>query len=225
MSQLNTKAWIGFVCLALVMGLLLFGTAGTWRYWQAWSFLGVFFGASAAITLYLMRNDPALLKRRVSGGPGAEKQMSQKIIQIFTSIGFIALLVVPALDHRFRWSSVPIPLVIASDLLTAVGFTIVFLVFKENSFTSATVEVAADQRVISTGPYAVVRHPMYAGSYLYLLVMPLALGSWWGLLVHAGLAPFLAWRLVVDERLLSRSLPGYADYCSKMRWRLIPGVF
>jgi protein-S-isoprenylcysteine O-methyltransferase Ste14 len=100
----------------------------------------------------------------------------------------------------------------------------VFLAYKENTFTSATIEVAADQRVISTGPYAVVRHPMYAGGYLYLLAMPLALGSWWGLLVLAAIAPFLAWRLFDEERFLKSSLPGYAEYCSKMRWRLIPGV-
>ena len=137
-----------------------------------------------------MNNDPALLRRRLRGGPTAEKETSQKIIMSFISIGYVALLVVSALDHRFGWSSPPAYLTIAADLLILLGLYIVFLVYRENSFSSATIEVAADQRVISTGPYAVVRHPMYAGSFLYLLATPLALGSWWGLLAAAGMAPF-----------------------------------
>jgi len=225
MSDLDAKAWLGFACLAVVVALLLFVPAGTPLYWQAWAYLAVFFGPSVVITRYLMKNDPALLRRRLRGGPTAEKETSQKIIMSFTSIGFVALLVVSALDHRFGWSSPPAFLTIAADLLILLGLYIVFLVYRENSFSSATIEVAADQRVISTGPYAVVRHPMYAGSFLYLLATPLALGSWWGLLVAAGLAPFFAWRLLDEERVLKEKLPGYADYCSKLRWRLIPGVF
>jgi protein-S-isoprenylcysteine O-methyltransferase Ste14 len=207
------------------MGLLLFVPAGTARYWQAWIYLAVFFGSSLLITLYLMKKDPALLKRRLSGGPTAEKEKTQKIIMFFTTIGFIALLVVPALDHRFGWSRVPFYIVIAGDLLTALGFYIVFLVYKENTFAFATIRVACDQKVISTGPYAVLRHPMYAGSSLYLLGMPLALGSYWGLLVIAAAMPFLIWRLLDEERFLSKNLQGYTEYCAKVRWRLIPGVF
>ena len=207
------------------MGLLIFLPAGTAQYWQAWSFLTVFFGASLLITLYLMKNDPALLKRRLRGGPTAEKEKTQKIIMSFTTIGFIALLVVPALDHRFMWSSVPFYLVVAGDILTALGFYIVFLAYRENTFTSATIEVACSQKVISTGPYAIVRHPMYGGSLLYLLGMPLALGSYWGLLALTGTMPFLIWRLFDEERFLCRNLPGYTDYRAKVRWRLIPGVF
>lgn len=223
--NLNTKAGLGLVFLAIAMGLLLFLPAGTAQYWQAWAFLAVFFGASLLITVYLMKKDPALLKRRLSGGPTAEKERTQKIIMFFTTIGFIALLVVPALDYRFKWSSVPLYMVIAGDILTALGFYIVFLVYKENTFTSATIEVACDQKVISTGPYAIVRHPMYAGSLLYLLGMPFALGSYWGLLVLAATMPFLIWRLFDEERFLSRNLPGYTEYCAKVRWRLMPGVF
>jgi protein-S-isoprenylcysteine O-methyltransferase Ste14 len=207
------------------MGLLLFVPAGTAQYWQAWIYLAVFFGASLLITLYLMKKDPALLRRRLRGGPTAEKEKTQKIIMFFTTIGFVALLVVPALDHRFMWSSVPFYMVIAGDILTALGFYIVFLAYKENTFTSATIEVATDQKVISTGPYAIVRHPMYAGSLLYLVGMPLALGSYRGLLVLAATMPFLIWRLFDEEQFLSKNLSGYTEYCAKVRWRLIPGVF
>jgi len=221
----NTKAWLALVFLAVAMGLLLFLAAGTAHYWQAWGFLTVFFGASFLITFYLTKKDPALLSRRLSAGPTAEKNKAQKIIMVFTTIGFIALLIVPALDHRFQWSNVPLYMVIGGDTLTALGFCIIFLVYKENTFASATIEVASHQRVISTGPYAIVRHPMYAGGLIYLLGMPFALGSCWGLIVLAAIAPFLIWRLFDEERFLSINLPGYTEYCAKVRWRLVPGFF
>lgn len=225
MADLRTKAWRAIVFLAVAMGLLLFLPAGTIRYWHAWGYLAIFMGASALITRYLLEKDPALLKRRMSGGPTAEKRKTQKLIMLFLSAGFIGLLVVPALDHRFAWSRVPIDIVISGDILTAVGFYIVFLVYRENSYTSATIEVAEDQEVISTGPYGTVRHPMYAGSLIYLFGTPLALGSYMGLLVLAAMMPFFLWRLFDEERFLSKNLPGYAAYCAKVRWRLIPGIF
>jgi protein-S-isoprenylcysteine O-methyltransferase Ste14 len=221
----NTKAWLGLFFLALVMGLLLFVSAGTFYYVQAWGYLAVFFGASILITLYLSKYDPALLKRRVSAGPTAEKETAQKIIMLFASIGFIALLIVPALDYRFTWSQVPIAIVVIGDVLVAAGFYIIFLVYKENTFTSATIEIAEDQKVITTGPYAVVRHPMYAGGLLLFLGMPLALGSYWGLLVLLAMVPALLWRLFDEEKFLVKNLPGYADYQKKVRSRMIPGAF
>jgi len=225
MSSLNVKAWLGLFVLAVVMSVLLFTAAGTLRYWQAWVFLAVFFGASSLTTRYLAKHDPALLRRRLRGGPFAEKEMTQKIIMLLFSIGFIGLLVVPALGHRFGWSSAPVYAVITGDVLIAVGFYIVFLVCRENTFTSATIEVADDQRVVSTGPYALVRHPMYAGSLLYLLGIPLALGSYWGLPPLLPLITLLLWRLLDEEKLLARKLPGYAEYQRRVRARLIPGIY
>jgi protein-S-isoprenylcysteine O-methyltransferase Ste14 len=225
MDRLQRKAFRGLLILFLVMAALLFLTAGTIRYWQAWGYLAVFFGASFLITLYLAKYDPALLKRRLSGGPWAEKERTQKIIMAFTSIGFLALIVTPGLDFRFGWSAVPLPIVAAGNVLVVVGYAIIFLVYKENTFTSATIEVAKDQRVISTGPYALVRHPMYAGGLLYLIGTPLALGSWWGLAPFAATLPFLIWRLVDEEAFLVKNLPGYAEYRNKVRFRLMPGVW
>ena len=144
---------------------------------------------------------------------------------LFASIGFIALLVVPALDYRFRWSEVPLPGVIAGDLLVAIGFYFIFLVYRENTFTSATIEVAENQKVISTGPYAVVRHPMYASALLYLIGTPLALGSYWGLVALAFMTPFLIWRLFDEERFLAKNLPGYTEYQEKVQHRLLPYVW
>jgi protein-S-isoprenylcysteine O-methyltransferase Ste14 len=225
MKSLNAKAWFALAVVAVVMGLLLFVPAGTVEYWQAWAYLSIFTGASALITLYLMRNDPALLERRMSGGPMAEKQPVQKLIMLCVSVGFIALLVVPALDHRFEWSTVPLGGVVAGDVLVAVGLGLVFLVYRENTFTSATIEVAEKQKVISTGPYAIVRHPMYASASLYLLGTPLALGSYWGFVPIAAMMPFLIWRLLDEERFLARNLPGYTEYQKRVRHRLVPSVW
>jgi protein-S-isoprenylcysteine O-methyltransferase Ste14 len=225
MKNLNARAWLALAVLAIVMGLLLFVPAGTVRYWQAWVYLWIFTGASILTTLYLIRRDPALLERRMSGGSMAEKQPAQKFIMLYTSIGFIALLVVPALDHRFGWSAVPLGGVVAGDVLVVTGFYFISLVYRENTFASATIEVAENQKVISTGPYALVRHPMYASASLYLLGTPLALGSYWGLVPIAAMMPFLIWRLFDEERFLARNLPGYTKYQKRVRYRLVPFVW
>jgi protein-S-isoprenylcysteine O-methyltransferase Ste14 len=225
MPSLKTRAWLGFVFLAVVMGLLLFVTAGRINYWQAWVYLGIFFGASLLITLYLLKRDPVLLERRLSAGPAAEKRSSQKVIMLVVSGGFIALLVVSALDYRHGWSRVPLIGVLVGDLLVASGFAFIFRVFRENPFTSATIEVGEGQRVISTGPYAIVRHPMYASALLYLIGTPPALGSYWGLVALVGMLPFLIWRLLDEERLLANELPGYTEYQKEVRYRLVPGVW
>ena len=219
------RAWLAVAVLAIVMGLLLFVPAGTVRYWQAWAYLAVFTGASVLTTVYLARHDRALLERRMSGGPTAEKRPAQKLIMLATSIGFIALLVVPALDHRFGWSAVPFAVAVAGDVLVAIGFALIFRVYRENTFTSATVEIAPNQTVVTTGPYAIVRHPMYASACLYLVGTPLALGSWWGLLPILATLPFLIWRLLDEERFLAESLAGYREYQARVRYRLIPRVW
>jgi len=224
-SNLYVRAWRGLVFLAVTMALLLFVPARTVYFWQAWLYLGVFFGASVLVTRYLAQHDPALLRRRLRGGPMAEKEPTQKIIMSFTMIGFIALLIVPALDHRFMWSRVPVLLVIGGDVLVALGFYIVFLVYRENTFSSATIEIAENHHVVSSGPYAIVRHPMYVGGLLLFAGTPLALGSYWGLLTVAVFLPALIWRLFDEERFLARNLPGYAEYCTRVRWRMIPGAF
>jgi len=223
--SLTARAWLSLAALALVMGLLIFVPAGTLRFWQAWLFLAVFFAAATLVTRDLMTRDPALLERRMHGGPTAEKEPAQRIIMVFASLGFISLLVVPGLDRRFGWSSVPVLVVVAGDVLTAVGFFLVSRVYRANPFLFATIEVARDQRVITTGPYAIVRHPMYAFSSVYLLGTPLALGSWWGLAGLGLMLPFLIWRLLDEEDLLARQLPGYREYQQRVRHRLVPGVW
>jgi protein-S-isoprenylcysteine O-methyltransferase Ste14 len=225
MKNLEAKAWLALAVLTVVMAFLLFVPTGTVHYWQAWVYLAIFSGVSALTTLDLIRTDQALLERRMRGGPTAEKQPMQKVIMLSMSIGFITLLVVPALDHRFGWSAVPVGGVVAGDLLVALGFYLIFLVYRENTFTSATIEVAENQKVISTGPYARVRHPMYASAILYLLGTPLALGSYWGLVPVVAMMPFLVWRLLAEERFLARNLAGYTDYQKRVHHRLVPFVW
>ena len=208
-ASLNIRAFGGLLFLLLVMAALLFIPAWTLDYWQAWTFLAAYFASSLAITLYLIRNDPKLLERRMRGGPSAEKETSQKIIIFLASLGFIGLIVLPALDYRFAWSHMPPYVALAGDVLVVLGWLAIFLVFKENTFTCATIELSPNQKVISTGPYALVRHPMYAGALVMLLGIPIALGSWWGLLIIVAMMPALIWRLIDEERFLARNLPGY----------------
>ena len=225
MASLAFRAWLSLAVLAAIMGALLFGCAGTLGYWQAWVYLSLFFALSALLTQDLLRRDPALLQRRMKGGPTAEVRPLQRLIMVGASVGFVSLLVVPALDFRHGWSSVPVIGVVIGDVLFAVGFGFIGRVYRENTYTSATIEVAAGQRVIDTGPYAVVRHPMYASALLYLIGTPLALGSYWGFLGLAFMLPFLVWRLLDEERLLAQELPGYTAYQARVRYRLIPGLW
>jgi protein-S-isoprenylcysteine O-methyltransferase Ste14 len=222
---LALKAWTWLGALAIIMAALIFGAAGDLWFWQGWAFLAVYFAASALVTLFLIARDPALLERRLKGGPTAEKEPAQRLIMVFMSLGFVALIVIPGFDHRFGWSQAPAIVAVAGDVLIVAGFFAAYRVFKENSFASATIGVAQGQTVVSTGPYAIVRHPMYAGAFLYLLGTPLALGSYWGLSALALMAPILIWRLVDEERVLEQSLSGYSDYKRKVRWRLLPGVY
>ena len=224
-AHLKAQAVAGLAALAVVVGVVLFGAAGTFRYPAAWQFLVVFFGSSLAITLYLMKHDPQLLARRVRAGPVAEQRPRQRLIQAIASAAFIAVIAVPALDRRFGWTQLGAPLVILGDVAVAVGFVIVFLSFRENSFASAVIEVGAAQKVIDTGPYAIVRHPMYAGALLLVAGIPPALGSLAGLIAFVPFAAAIIWRLLDEEAFLTAQLPGYAAYTRKTRYRLIPFVW
>lgn len=222
MDALARKAFQSLTGLFLAMAVLLFGVPWTFDYWQAWVFLAVYFSASILIIFYLVKSDRELLERRMRGGPLAEKETTQKIIMLFASIGFVALLVVPALDRCFGWSQVPNGIVIAGNVLIALGWFAIYRVFRENSFTSATIELARDQKVISSGPYALVRHPMYTGALAMLVGIPIALGSWWGLVAFGVMTFALIWRIFDEEKFLVRNLTGYAAYKEKVQYRLIP---
>jgi protein-S-isoprenylcysteine O-methyltransferase Ste14 len=225
MSQITRKAWVGLAQLVGVLFLCLFLPALSLRYWQAWVYLALFAGSAGAITWYLQHHDVELLRRRVAAGPRAEKEPRQQVIQSLAGAAFIAMFVVPGFDHRLGWSSVPLWLVIVGDAVVVLGFWIVFLTFRENSYTSAIIEAAESQPVVTTGPYAVVRHPMYAGALLMLLGTPLALGSLWALVGFVVMLAVIVWRLLDEERVLSRKLPGYDAYRARVRSRLAPYIW
>jgi len=225
MSNLHLQAFGGLLFLLSVMAAALFLPAWSISYWQAWVFLAVFSACVTAITLYLVKRDPELLARRVRGGPAAEKQRTQQVIQSVAGLAFVAIFIVAALDHRFSWSTVPTCLVTGGNVLVALGLGIVFLVFKENSFTSATIEIGADQRVISSGPYSIVRHPMYTGAFVMLAGVPLALASWWSMCAVVPIVTVIVWRIFEEERFLTTNLAGYADYLANIKYRLLPGIW
>ena len=224
-GNLQRTVVLGLARLQIIVMLLIFIPAGTLHFWQGWLFSMIFLASVVLLTFYFLKRDPHLIENRMEAGPGAEQQRNQKIIQAFTGTMAIALVVVPGLDHRFHWSSVPAPIVILADAVIVLGFLIIYRVFRENSFAAGTIKVEAEQRVISTGPYRLVRHPMYAGGALLLFATPPALGSLWGLAVAVAINAGIVVRLLDEERYLSANLPGYDAYCREVTCRLVPLVW
>jgi protein-S-isoprenylcysteine O-methyltransferase Ste14 len=222
--SLQWRAAVGLAQLAAGMILALF-LAGGFDWVEGWAFFAVFLLCSALTTLYIQRHDPALLQRRLKAGFRAEQRPRQKAVQALASLAFSVAMVVPALDHRFGWSHVPLGVVVLGDLMVALGYLAVLRVFKENTFASALIEVGSEQRVIDTGPYALVRHPMYGSALLMLAGIPLALGSLWGLCVLPLFVALLIWRLIDEETLLVQDLPGYDNYRERVRYRLVPRLW
>jgi protein-S-isoprenylcysteine O-methyltransferase Ste14 len=204
---------------------LVFGTAGTWNYWQGWAFLAVFAMSTIAFTVYLTLYDKPLLERRLKAGPWHERERSQKIVVSLIMIAFFAFIVLPILDYRYRLSPVPAWVSIVGDAIIVLSYLAIFWVIKTNSWAASNIRVEADQKVIDTGPYAYVRHPMYAGAVWLFVGIPLALGSWWSVGLLIPFSAVLLWRLLDEERILARDLPGYAEYLRKVKDRLIPHVW
>jgi protein-S-isoprenylcysteine O-methyltransferase Ste14 len=207
------------------MAVLIFLPAWSLDYWQAWLFLAVFVASLAACNAYFLRHDPALVRRRLRVGPTAERDPAQKRIQALASVMLSALFIVSALDHRFGWSRPPDWAAMLGDLGVVAGLLLISRVFIENSFAAATVQVDAGQRVVDSGPYALVRHPMYTAAVVMLAGIPPALDSVWGLLLIPVAIGILAWRIEAEERYLEIHLPGYSKYRRRVRWRLLPRVW
>lgn len=221
-SKLIRQVLARFGLGAIVMGLLFFASAGTFGFWQAWVFLAILFIPMFFVLVYLWRNDRALLERRMRA---REKEPSQKLSSKISVVLFILAFLLPGLDHRFGWSSVPVVFVVISDLVVFIGYMMFFLVLRENSYASRIVEVEKEQRVISTGPYGMVRHPMYASVLLIFLLSPVALGSLWAVIPMVLVASLIVIRIRDEEQLLVRELPGYNEYMQQVKFRLIPFVW
>jgi protein-S-isoprenylcysteine O-methyltransferase Ste14 len=224
-GTLDRQTWIRSTIGVIVLAALLFVPAGTLRFWQGWLFGLVFVAATSAISIYFLKHDPKLVERRMRAGPMAEQETAQKIIMTITFLGFFLLMALPGLDHRRHWSNVPAWLEIAANVGVALSFWVFFIVMRQNSFAASTIRVESDQPVVSTGVYAIVRHPLYSGALLLLVCIPLALGSYWTLIVAVAIVPALVWRILDEERFLKQNLPGYTDYCQRVRYRLIPKVW
>jgi protein-S-isoprenylcysteine O-methyltransferase Ste14 len=220
--KLSIQAVGTFLIGAIVLGVLLFLPAWTLNYWQAWVFIVVFLVAVNSIGVYLSLKDPELLERRKKVGPAAETRMAQKIIIALGFLSLLGVMVFSALDYRFGWSPVPTPVALLGDLLVALGLFVNLLVFRENSYGGSSIETVNDQKVISTGLYARVRHPMYVGVLIMMIGIPLALDSWWGLAIIALTLPVLILRILDEEKMLKKDLPGYTEYTQKVRYRLAP---
>jgi protein-S-isoprenylcysteine O-methyltransferase Ste14 len=209
----------------IAFGVMLFVPAGTFHYWQAWVFLAVFALSTWIPSVYLMRTNPAALERRMRAGPLAETRTLQRIVLTVLFICFPAIFVVSALDHRFGWSPVPATVSLIGDVLVGIGLGVAMMVLIQNSYASVNVTVEAGQRLVSTGLYGLVRHPMYTGNVILMVGVPLALGSYWGLvLVVLGLF-VLALRIRDEEDLLEHELTGYREYTQQVRYRLVPYVW
>lgn len=205
--------------------VFLFWPAGTFDYWQAWAFIAVFTAVSAGPSIYWGLRKPEVLRRRMRSGPIAETRPAQKAATVGIAATIIAVSVVSALDHRFGWSQVPVSVVVIGQILVAVGLFLATMVVNQNSYAAATITVEADQPVISTGLYGVVRHPMYAFALIMMVGMPLALDSYWGVLTMVPAVAVLMFRIVDEEKMLRQELAGYDEYTHKVHYRLVPGVW
>jgi protein-S-isoprenylcysteine O-methyltransferase Ste14 len=205
--------------------VLIFATAGTWDYWQGWVFLAVFAVSTTGFTIYLAVYDKPLLERRLRAGPWHEEERSQKVIVSLVMVAFFAFIILPILDYRYSLSRVPAWVSFVGNAIILSSYLAIFWVIKVNSWAASNIRVEADQRVIDTGPYAYVRHPMYAGAIWLFVGIPLALGSWWSVALLIPFLPVLLWRLLDEERILARDLSGYTEYMRRVKYRLIPFVW
>lgn len=206
----------------LIIGAILFWPAGTLDYWQAWAWLATLFIPMVISLVYLVKRDPALLERRTRTN---ETRAKQKWIIAASSIYFLIIFLLPGFDKRYGWSNMPFWLPLAADLLVLAAYILYIVVLRANSYASRVIEVEQNQQTITTGPYALVRHPMYLAMILMMVATPLALGSYWAFIPSLALIPLLAVRAKNEEELLIQDLPGYREYTQKVRYRLFPGVW
>jgi protein-S-isoprenylcysteine O-methyltransferase Ste14 len=220
--RLQRTLLVRFALSALILAAMLFLPAGTLRFWQAWVFLAILLVPMAGAMAYFLARSPEVLERRMRM---KEKDPAQKAIILGSTPFFLAAYLLPGLDRRFGWSAVPSWLVIAADAVVLASYLAFVRVMRENRFLSRTVEVDRGHEVVRTGPYAVVRHPMYAAVTPMYLAGPLALGSFWAMIPAAAIPVVIVLRILNEESLLSRELPGYDDYRRQVRYRLVPGVW
>ncbi|MCB9421044.1 MAG: isoprenylcysteine carboxylmethyltransferase family protein [Ardenticatenaceae bacterium] len=224
MKTVFVQGILSFLIGVIVIGVLLSLIAGTFAYWNAWVFAILFNFGTASQGVYLFIKDPELLERRKQVAP-ADESLLERIFIILALLSIFGMIIFSAVDHRFGWSHMSLLVMVVGDILVSLSFIIYYFVFMENSFAASSVRTFEEQRVISTGPYAIVRHPKYVGDILLITGIPLALGSWWGLIILGLTIPGMAWRILDEEKLLKQDLPGYLKYMENIRYRLIPYIW
>lgn len=226
-SSISRSELMKLVVSRLVLGIpvlliILFLPAGTFSFWEAWVYLAILLVPMFAAMVYMINKAPELLVRRMKF---KEKEVEQKLIIKLSFIPFLLAFILPGIDRRSGWSNVPVPVIVGADILVIVGYIFVLMVFKENQYASRVIEVVSGQKVIQSGPYRIVRHPMYLGSVLMYVASPLALGSYWAVIPALFILPILMARIVNEEKVLIKELEGYSDYKLKTRYRLFPGIW
>jgi protein-S-isoprenylcysteine O-methyltransferase Ste14 len=221
-NDLVKKMIIRFSFVPLFIAVFTLLPAGTLNYWQVYTYFGVILIPMVFVLRYFLKNDPRFLERRARV---TEKVKEQKLLQWINLPVFISAFVVPGLDRRFGWSDVPVEVIIFTEIVILGGYLIIFNVFRQNSYASRIIETDKEQKVISTGLYSVVRHPMYIGVLIMYLPTPLALGSYWGLIPMSLLPVAIIFRILNEEKVLCENLEGYKEYCMKTRYRLLPYIW
>ena len=220
--QLAAKALARLVTGFIILSFLLLVPAGTVAYWEAWVYMAILFGPVTIVLIYLVVNDPELLERRMRS---REKIAEQALLVKLGAVCYVLAFLVPGVDRRFGLSDVPVTAVVLADVLVLLGYGLYILVIRENRYASRIIEVEQGQRIITSGPYAIVRHPMYLAVLDMLLFTPVALGSWWAMITVLPMIAILVARIRNEEQLLMKELEGYRDYMQITRYRLIPGVW
>ena len=221
-NLLLKKVSVRLLMAVVLLGAVFFLPAGTFNYWQAWVYMTILIIPATLTMLYLLKKAPDLLERRMKM---KEKETEQKLIVKLSFIFYIALFLIPGFDKRFGWSEVPAIVVLIADILIFLGYLLFIIVVKENRYASRVIEIAEEQKVISTGPYALVRHPMYVSSLVIFIFSSLALGSYWALIPSIFIIILISARIINEEKVLHEELPGYREYTEKVKYRLIPGIW
>lgn len=211
-----------FTCGLLLVGVLIFLPAGTLGFWNGWLLIGTLFVPMLIAGFVMFFRSPEFLAKRLDV---KEKQKAQKGVIACSGLMFLVGFVVAGLDHRFGWSQMPLPVTVGAAVLFLASYALYAEVMRENAYLSRTIRVEEGQKVVDTGLYGIVRHPMYMATILLFLMMPLILGSWYALIVFAFYPAIIIVRLKEEEKLLTRELPGYAEYKKKVRYRIIPFIW
>lgn len=221
-SSLMIRATSLYLFSILFVGVLVFLPAGTLKFMNGWLFMGLLFIPMFFALLYLLVKDPELMAKRMKT---KEKEKPQKVYLLLSTIVCLATFAIPGLDFRFAWSDMPSLVVMIATVTMLAGYIIFFVVMRQNSYASRVIEIQEEQKLIDTGLYALVRHPMYSGATLLYLSAPLVLGSWYALLPAVVVPLLLIMRIKNEEKVLSEGLKGYGEYMKKVRYRLIPYIW